>query len=139
MQHLLKDLLKESRRLISFAGVNSNKTKALFRFCLSTALQIGSLEEVLSDQLIRWCCIDRLSWHVLSECGRGAMSDLFMLAGATEFLFCCIQGMAAGRSQWVMRADKCRGQQGIAFYRGFVSLPPRPQCCMQSVSFRLLP
>jgi hypothetical protein len=31
-QHLLKDLLKESRRLISFAGVNSNKTKALVRF-----------------------------------------------------------------------------------------------------------
>src|ERR1035441_23461 len=27
------------------------------------SLQIGSLEKVLSDQLIRWCCIDRLSWH----------------------------------------------------------------------------
>src|ERR1039457_2334848 len=27
------------------------------------------LEEVLSDQLIRWCCIDRLSWPALSECG----------------------------------------------------------------------
>ena len=24
------------------------------------------LEEVLSDQLIRWCCIDRLSWQNLS-------------------------------------------------------------------------
>jgi hypothetical protein len=23
----------------------------------------------LSDQLIRWCCIDRLSWQRLSECG----------------------------------------------------------------------
>jgi hypothetical protein len=31
-QHLLKVLLQESRRLISFAGFNSNKTKALFRF-----------------------------------------------------------------------------------------------------------
>ncbi len=19
---------------------------------------------------IRWCCVDRLSWHLLSECGR---------------------------------------------------------------------
>jgi hypothetical protein len=24
---------------------------------------IGSLVEALSDQLIRWCCIDQLSWH----------------------------------------------------------------------------
>ena len=32
MQHLLKVFLEKSRRLISFAGMNSNKTKALFRF-----------------------------------------------------------------------------------------------------------
>jgi hypothetical protein len=30
MQYLLEVLLKESRRLISFAGVNANKTKAPF-------------------------------------------------------------------------------------------------------------
>jgi hypothetical protein len=34
------------------------------------ALQSGSLEEVWSDQLIKWCCIDRLSRHRLSETGR---------------------------------------------------------------------
>jgi hypothetical protein len=32
MQHLRKVFLYESRRLISFVGVYSNKTKALFRF-----------------------------------------------------------------------------------------------------------
>jgi hypothetical protein len=32
MQHLLKVLLQEPRKLVSFAGVNSNKTKALLRF-----------------------------------------------------------------------------------------------------------
>jgi hypothetical protein len=32
MQHLLNVFLEESRRLNSFAGINSNKTKALFRF-----------------------------------------------------------------------------------------------------------
>jgi hypothetical protein len=32
-------------------------------------LHIGSLEEVLSDQMIRWCCINRLSRQGLSECG----------------------------------------------------------------------
>jgi hypothetical protein len=32
LQHLLEVLLQESRRLISFAGINSNKTKALVRF-----------------------------------------------------------------------------------------------------------
>jgi hypothetical protein len=29
--------------------------------------QTGSPGEVLSDQLIRWCCIDRLNWHDLSR------------------------------------------------------------------------
>jgi hypothetical protein len=29
--------------------------------------QIGSLGEVLLDQAIRGCCIDRLSWQRLSE------------------------------------------------------------------------
>jgi hypothetical protein len=32
MQHLLKVFLSESRRLISFAGVNPNKAKAPVRF-----------------------------------------------------------------------------------------------------------
>jgi hypothetical protein len=32
MQHLLKVSLKEARRLISCADINSNKTKVLFRF-----------------------------------------------------------------------------------------------------------
>jgi hypothetical protein len=32
LQHLLEVLLEESTRLISFAGVDSNKNKALFRF-----------------------------------------------------------------------------------------------------------
>ena len=32
MQHLLEAFLQEPRTLISFAGFNSNKTKALFRF-----------------------------------------------------------------------------------------------------------
>ena len=31
-QHLPKVLSQGSRKLISFAGVNANKTKALFRF-----------------------------------------------------------------------------------------------------------
>jgi hypothetical protein len=30
---------------------------------LEPSKQIGSAGEVLSDQLISWCCIDRLSWH----------------------------------------------------------------------------
>ena len=32
---------------------------------MSTAVQIDSRWGVLSDQLIRWCCIDRLSWQKL--------------------------------------------------------------------------
>jgi len=67
LQHLPKFLSQRSRRLISVAGVNSNKTKALFRFQLSLAAQIDSRWEVLSDQLVIWCCIDRLSWQGLSE------------------------------------------------------------------------
>jgi len=34
---------------------------------LSTAQQIGSLREVLLDQAIRKCCVDRLSWQPLPE------------------------------------------------------------------------
>jgi hypothetical protein len=30
---------------------------------------ISSLREVLSDQPISWCCIDRLSWHRFSGVG----------------------------------------------------------------------
>ena len=30
---------------------------------------MGSVEEVLSDQLVKWCRIDRLSWHDLSGIG----------------------------------------------------------------------
>ena len=26
-------------------------------------MQIGSLQQAFSDQPIRWCCIDRLSWQ----------------------------------------------------------------------------
>ena len=29
-------------------------------------MRAKNLGEVLSDQLIRWCCIDRLSWQALS-------------------------------------------------------------------------
>jgi hypothetical protein len=36
---------------------------------MSTAVQIDSRQEVLSDQLVRWFHIDPLSWQVLSECG----------------------------------------------------------------------
>ena len=38
---------------------------ALARFWPSTAKRIGSPGEVLSDQPIRWCCIDRFSWQIL--------------------------------------------------------------------------
>jgi hypothetical protein len=33
---------------------------------LNTARQMGSLGEVLLDQAIRKCCVDRLSWHDFS-------------------------------------------------------------------------
>jgi hypothetical protein len=69
MQHLPKVLSYGSRRLISFAGFNANKTKALFRFWLSPVAQINSRLEVLSNQPVIWCCIDRLSSPGLSECG----------------------------------------------------------------------
>jgi hypothetical protein len=36
---------------------------------LCTAVQIDSRGEVLSDQPLRWYCIDRLSRQALSECG----------------------------------------------------------------------
>jgi hypothetical protein len=40
----------------------------------ASAKQIGSLWEVLADQPIRWCCIDRLSWHGLPDkCSSGLM------------------------------------------------------------------
>jgi len=56
----LKTLYHESRRLISFADVKSNKTKALDKLKLTTALQIDSRWEVSSDQLFIRCCINRL-------------------------------------------------------------------------------
>jgi hypothetical protein len=37
---------------------------------MSTAIQIDSRREVLSDQQIRWCCIDRLSWQDFSGLGQ---------------------------------------------------------------------
>jgi hypothetical protein len=36
---------------------------------LSAVRQIGSLGEVLLDQAIGECCVDRLSWHDLSGAG----------------------------------------------------------------------
>src|SRR5580700_2074344 len=36
---------------------------------MSTAIEIDSRREVLSDQWTRGGCIDRLSWHGSSECG----------------------------------------------------------------------
>jgi hypothetical protein len=36
---------------------------------MSTAVLIGPRLEVLSDQLTRGCCIDRLSRHTFSETG----------------------------------------------------------------------
>jgi hypothetical protein len=59
---------------------------------LSTAIQIDSRREVLSEELVIWCCIDRLSRHVFSECGpdfRGELQPNFVglrqdFSGATE-------------------------------------------------------
>jgi hypothetical protein len=42
----------------------------LFKFNRVQLGKITSLREVLSDQPVSWCCIDRLSWHRLSGRGR---------------------------------------------------------------------
>ena len=47
------------------ASVNSNKTLPCL-VLIEYGLACGSREKVLSDQLIKGCCIDRLSWHDLS-------------------------------------------------------------------------
>src|SRR5260370_28765171 len=44
----------------------------LFRFNWVQLGKIGSLREVLSDQPISWCCIDRLSWHRFSGATGGS-------------------------------------------------------------------
>jgi len=41
---------------------------------LSPVAQIDSRLEVLSDQLVIVCCIDRLSWQDFSGCGRPAVA-----------------------------------------------------------------
>src|SRR6267154_1524424 len=38
----------------------------------------------------RWCCIDRLSRHRLSELGRGACQFISDPEDATEWAFCCV-------------------------------------------------
>jgi|SRR5579863_1830838 len=48
---------------------------------MRTAIQIDSRREVLSDQLTRGCCIDRLSWQRLSETDPNRPSPLDSLAG----------------------------------------------------------
>jgi hypothetical protein len=42
LQHLLNVSLLEAWKLISFATTNSNKTKALCKFCLNIAVGIDS-------------------------------------------------------------------------------------------------
>ena len=46
------------------ASVNSNKTLPCL-VLIEYGLACGSREKVLSDQLIKGCCIDRLSWQRL--------------------------------------------------------------------------
>src|SRR6202521_359939 len=41
---------------------------------MSPVAQNDSRWEVLSDQLVIWCCIDRLSWHRLSDGMRSPVS-----------------------------------------------------------------
>ena len=74
--HLINAVVSMGRRNTQLEPIlHENKTKSLARidlperylarFLPSTAKQCGSPGEVFSDQLIRWCCIDRLSWHDL--------------------------------------------------------------------------
>ncbi len=53
---------------------------------MSTALQMHSLEEALSDQVIRWCCIDRLSWQDFSGLGHATLQSLLRLAQMANLL-----------------------------------------------------
>jgi hypothetical protein len=56
MQHLLKVVSYEATRLISIAGINSNKT--LLRFRLGASLQIDSRRGVASGHPVMGFCID---------------------------------------------------------------------------------
>ncbi len=50
-------------QMLGLTGQNGADGFHMLRSGFRTALQIDSPEEVLSDQLNRWCCIDRLSRH----------------------------------------------------------------------------
>ena len=58
----------------NITNVSSKRPKPLRRHAVESALsqQIGFPWEVLPDQLIRWCCIDRLSWHMFVGSCQGA-------------------------------------------------------------------
>ncbi len=51
----------------SFASVDSSGTPSWLGSDWLQSDKALLHGEVLSDQLTRWCCIDRLSWHGLSD------------------------------------------------------------------------
>jgi hypothetical protein len=67
-QHHLEVRLQRFEQLKSFASVDSNGTlPCLVLIEYSRADRFSRGRESMSDQLIRWCCIDRLSLQRLPE------------------------------------------------------------------------
>src|ERR1700681_193291 len=62
-QHQLEVHLREPRTLKSFASVKSDKNTTLYRFNEYKPASAVHYGETLSNQPIRGCCIDRLSWQ----------------------------------------------------------------------------
>src|ERR1700681_213835 len=74
-QHQLEVQLREPRTLKSFASVKSNKNTTLYRFNEYKPGRAGRYGEALSNQPIRGCCIDRLSWQRLSGVKNGFVAQ----------------------------------------------------------------
>jgi hypothetical protein len=65
VQHLLEVYSQESENLESFAGVDLDAVLPCPGRIEHSWTGPFSRGEVLSDQLIRWCCIEQLSWQRL--------------------------------------------------------------------------
>jgi hypothetical protein len=63
----------------SFASVDSNGTPPWLGLIEYNRTERFLLGEVLSDQLIMWCCIDRLSSHGLPEKWNNQLFDESLL------------------------------------------------------------
>jgi hypothetical protein len=126
-QHLLKVFLQDSTGLISFARHQFKQNTALFRFWWRTAVQIVSRWEVLSDQLVRWSRIDRLSWQVISEAdARPNFAAPFPASGHlwhTELLR-RVSRIPLGSERLNARPANCFGQENFTGARAaFVARP----------------